>query len=330
MITSNQIKTRLGKDLAGVPHYDNLQTLITGKLPVESAKTSTFVLAADADVKTLATGEYEAGNVYIDGTTFEGINGGVIAATVAALGTADLAVVELGGRPVSLVKILDAGNDDALKIEKQSGSLKTIKMIYGLVQTDLTEGAAIVDDKTQLSFVTYDDVAGKFEAYTLPKGTYKFQTNTMFNMGSAAAADKLEGIFSAGQNIAGYSYEELAPIMSDVHGNATIKFDKEHQLTGKKVKVVFTDNTATAFKDSADVALTGAQFQQTDRDTLKFDAVNDIGKTLVNYAVDLSFNGVGIEPAMAKIVDATTVEIDLSNTIFTDTVYIDDTVSVKW
>lgn len=299
MIQSNQVKLRYGKKLDGTPVYGSLTDMTGGKLPVLDASAKSFTVTADADVHVLASGEFPVGNLYVDGTSYEAINGGVPVASVPAIGTAGLDKVIVGDRTVNIVRILDVNNDEVVVNTSAVAGVKDAKLVYGLVQSSSTDGAPIDDTNMQLSFVVLDDATSAFVAYTLPAGDYKFQATRMYTVGTASKADKLSTYISGGM-IGGLALDEVLTLVEAEHGVASFEFTAEVTVVDPTtLSIVFVDaTTAKLMVDGAEV--TTVTKAQDARKTFK--TVN-AGKYASFEGVSLEINGTRVSPVNTAIVD---------------------------
>jgi len=329
IIKDTQVKTRLGKKADGSVVYSQLNKIVVTTIPVLDREGIVgFNLAADADVKLLAAGEFPAGNVFIDGSTYEGINGGVAAATLAGtLGTNETTANNVGGRIVNMVRILDSQNDEPMQIEFEAGDLKNAKYVYGMLQTDIAEGQPTDADHIQVSFVVYDDDQNKFVAYTLPAGDYKFEPVRMYNLGTASEVNRLGSILSGNIGLGGVALDELDELLDARKGYTAITADAEQELDGTKITVDITGATTTEFKDSAGTALTGTMTQSGAK-VFGTDSVGQVAYTVESVIVSL--NGVEVPVDDVKVTSQTQLEIELVNSMFGTTIYQGDRIEVRW
>jgi hypothetical protein len=330
LVNDRQVKTRLGKKVAdGSVVYSTLNKIVGSTIPVlDTEGIISFTLGADADVKLLAAGEFPSGNVYIDGTSYEGINGGVACATVAgALGTNEATANNVGGRIVNMVRILDAENDEPLQVEFEAGKLKNAKYVFGMLQTDIAEGQATAADHIQVSFVVYDDTAGAFTAYAIKAGDYKFEPVRMYNLGTVSEVNRLGAILSGNLGLGGVALDELDELLAPQAGYTALTIDAETELDGTKITCNITGATTTEWKDTAGDVLTGTATQS---GVKTFGAASVGGVAYVKEGVVVTYNGTEVPVDNVTIKDATTVELDLKDTLFGTVAYEGDRLEVRW
>ena len=325
MINTNQVKTRLGQTVAGTPIYGNLQDIIIPKKPIK-AEEITFNLGADANLISLNGSSLPAGNIYIDGTTYEGVNGGVIS-VAGTDGTHTATTVEVGGRVANISRLLDENDDEVIdKVLDSTGKVEKRRFVYGLISSSVTEGGATADDKVQVNFVAWDDTNHQFEAVTVKQqNNLKLNMNRAYNTGTIASAEKA-GLLGVDYDIGGYAQDELLDLQENEPMFYELTVDTEATLQSDK-KIVITigaDATASSVADSAGNPISGTDVQT---ETVIFET-GDIGKTIyeLNGGI-VSYNGVLVQASMVTVKATNQIEADLSNTI-TGTIYIGDVIAL--
>ena len=328
-INDKQVKTRLGKKLDGTPAYSDLSKIVVSQLPtLDKDNRVTLTLAGTVDVKILSAGEFPAGNVFINGSSYEGINGGFACATVAgALGTAETTQNQIGGRVVNCVRILDAGHDEPLKVEYEGGKLTEAKYVFGLIQTTIGEGQPTVADQAQVSFVVYDDATDAFKAHPIEAGTYYFEPVKMYNVGTASEVNRLGAILSGEQGLGGVGLDELSELFAGVNGFSSCVMNTEQLLDSAVVSVNITGVATTEWKDSAGVALDGALTQEGRKIYAPASATK---KAYTSERMSVTYNGVELPIEKCTIVDTTTMTIDLSDTLVGVQTYSNDRLEIRW
>ena len=319
MINDKQIKIRLGKNQAGTPQYGDLGDMVTPEIPTQGALVDVG-LGADAQHLVFATAP--TGNIYLDGSTYEGINGGVACATV-TIGTPTTATVSVGGRFGNMNRLLDENDDEVLDLtEDATGKVIKRRHVYALWGTDLAEGDTITDSHTQVSFVSWDDTTDTLELVTVPSGNYKANVTAVYNSGTIAIAKKL-GNIKGDFDLGGYTQDDLLDLTEQHPMELTIEIDTETDLQADQTVIITlgADATNSSFADSAGNVISGTKTQE---EVLIFDA-GDIGKPIygLNGGI-LSFNGVLVRSSKVTVEATNKVKVVLDKNLVGVTLYVDN------
>ena len=325
MINSGQVKTKYGNKKDGTPMYGNLQGLITPEIPIQSDEVE-FTLGADSNQVSLSGASLPSGSIYVDGSFYEGINGGIICSS-GAIGTHSTNTLLVGGRVANISIILSTEDDELIDIVlSATGKVEKRRYIYGLWDTDLTDGDSVLDNKIQLNFVAWDDTTHLLESITIKSGTYKTNANRAYNQGTLAEAKK-HGVVLTAYTIGGYAQDELLDLAEDkpmiVEGTltaeATLQADKKVLIT------IGSDATGSGLTDSGGGAIASTIYQ---KETIVFEA-SDINKTIYEVVGgQIVFNDTIVKASNSIIKTANIIEVDLSNNIATDLLYVNDYIAV--
>ena len=319
MINDKQIKIRLGKDKLGVPQYGDLGDMVTPEIPTQGDLVSVG-LGADAQHYIFATAP--TGNVYKDGTTYEGINGGV-ACAVAVIGTPSTATVSVGGRFGNMSRLLNGNDDEVIDlIEDATGKVTRRRHVYGLWGTDLTDGDAMTNSHIQVSFVAWDDVTNTLELVTVKSGTYQLNTTKVYNSGTIAIAKKI-GNIKSDFDLGGYTQEDLLDLTEQHPMELTIEIDTETDLQADQTIIITlgADSLNSSFADSSANVISGSKSQE---EVLVFN-VGDVGKSIYGLNGGIfSFNGVLVRSSKVTVNATNQVKVVLDKNLVGTTLYVGD------
>jgi hypothetical protein len=316
MINDRQVKIRLGKDKKGTPRYGNLGDMIISEIPTQGDLVD-IGLGADAQHLVFATAP--TGNIYLDGSTYEGINGGIACATV-TIGTPSTATVNVGGRFGNMTRLLDKEDDEVLDLtENSTGKVIKRRYVYALWGTDLAEGEAITNSHLQVSFVAWDDTTDTLELVTVPAGDYKANVTAVYNSGTIAIAKRL-GNIKTDFDLGGYTQDDLLDLTEQHPMELTIELDAEADLQADQTIIITLGKDAanSSFADSAGNIISGTKSQE---EVLIFDTT-DIGKPIygINGGI-LSFNGVLVRNSKVTVEAENKVKVVLDKNLVGVTLY---------
>ena len=315
MLQDNQVQIKLGTKKDGTPQYGNLTNLITPLVPIKDTEKVDIALGADSDQFTISTAP--AGNIYLDGSCYESINGGFIA-TNGRIGVANTDTVKVGERIANISVLYDDKNDEVIYLEKDPATDEVIgrKIVHALLSTDLADGDATSNNHLQLSFVIYDDNSNALKNVEIEAGNYKVFLNKAYNRGTLALAQEGGNVLHD-FDLGGYAEDELLDLNKPVPFYVTAKINSDTNIpTDNIVKVVIgADAGNTHLEDSGGNTIDATISQL---ETVVF---TDIGKTFYESIQGVCFFGVHIPPLDCTIEATNTLKIDLSNVIATSKLY---------
>ena len=328
-VNDNQVRTRLGVNKAGTPVYSNLNKLVTSKVATATSTVYSFSLANDASFAVLQSGQYPAVPVYENGGFYEEINGALATAKLSSLGSFADTALTFGDKKVNLFEVLDVENDEVLKVVREDGSIKDVKYVYALLQTDLSGGTVASDGHIQLSFVVLDDASDSLVEYTLPAGNYKYQPTLVYNLATLAEGGFLDTLLEGGgTNLFGdLALDEIIPLLKPPRGYTSLKLSSDHVLpANKKVIITLVSESDQTFTDTTGANIVGTE---TRLGAKEFDA-SLVGSKLYDAGGKAMLNGVTIPNDLVSITDTRTVEINLSESIFSNLLYLGDRIELEW
>jgi len=329
-INAYSVRIRHGKKLVdGKPVYGNLQKVMECSVPtIDNALGARVTLTTSSEVDVQLLDNPPTGKVFIDGSTYEAITGGLACTTVAgSLGTNETTTNEVGGRIVNMVKILDSDKDEQLEIQYEAGELTTAKYVYGLLQTTIGDGQDTQANQIQVSFVIYDDTTDSLTSVTIPAGTYYFQPVRMYTLATSAEANRLASMLAGDGTLGGVGLEELKELLSTPAGFTQLRVDSEMTLDSSVITIAITGATSTEWKDSAGATISGAA-TQSGRKVFSADSINELA--YVKEGVTVRYNGVAIPIDNVKVKDTTTIEVDLKDSNTMNFLFEGDILELIW
>ena len=174
MIQDNQVKTLLGINTNNTAEYGNLTDITSGLIITADATINSFTLLSNTPFIIIPSITYP---IYIDGSTYEAINGGI------ACGTTAKPVLTIDGVTPNIIHILDSNNNDVLF---------GVKKVFAMVHSSVNDGETT--NSLLFLFVIWDSTTNQFITYELPTGEYNYQLNKIYNIGTAVLTGKLIGV----------------------------------------------------------------------------------------------------------------------------------------
>ena len=208
---NNQIKFTLTPDRNGVVKQVSGHELISS-LEVHKDITLTentgysFTLPVDSTNTSLLTSSLPTTPIYIDGSSEASgqLDGGLIVAGGAAIGTSSLGINIIGGSNANVIPVLTTGYNEVLSTNND--------IVYAILSTDQSDGDTPLDNRVQVTFATVDDT-GDYSLFNLGAGVYYIEPNTIYSFGHA----RLSNLAANGRNssMAGASsLDELKDLIS--------------------------------------------------------------------------------------------------------------------
>lgn len=313
MVQSEQIKHLAGHDIAGNEVYVSQSSVNDLLTEARTAPIKFTVIEANADsfFKLDATTVPANKPLYIDGTNDKNNLGGIAVSKVAALGVNDLTANKKGEVTLNLVEILDTNHDELMDGDR---------IIYGLLQTTDNEGDTINGANCQLSFVKYDKVTKAFIPYSMVSGDYYYEPREVTSLGGLAAKGGLlpEGLAGRGDYGAS-AVDGVAKDLGEIVVSATV------DLPDTIVKVT-NDGTVTSLTDSAGTAIP----------TTTVNMVNAYNQKVTGGAglayqdgLEVVFNGVSVPRTNVTFESATSLSVDLKDTMFGKKLYKDTRIEIE-
>jgi len=327
-INSSQVRTRHGLKVGGTPVYGELDTVLNAKRVISNYKDNIAItLGVDSDNLALASGKYPTGNVFVDGSTYEAINGGTPVEIVSSLGTASSNITTIAGREMigklyTKDSTVATNSYDEVLIDDVDGDGNIIgkKEVFVSIQaTGLTDGDATADSTLQLSFLIFDDTSGAFKTQIVPVGDYYYSYNKVYTLNTLSEAGLL-GANLYGNDVGGFALDELYPMDTVEHGYMEGSITAEITLPSNKTVVFKNDGK---LYDTDGVAI--GTYNKT-----AFPNINtsDIGNDFGTVGLFSNYNGVDMLSSLCTVVakDEFNVVIDMYGSIL----YKDDTINIKW
>jgi len=327
-VNSSQIRTRHGLQVSGTPIYGELDTVLNAKRVISNYKDNLAItLGGDADNLALASGKYPTGKVFVDGSTYEAINGGIPVEIVAALGTASSNITTIAGREM-LGKLytkdgtVATNSYDEVLIDELDGDGNVIgrKEVFVSIQaTGLTDGADTADNALQLSFLIFDDANGVFKTQTVPAGDYYYSYNKVYTLNTLSEAGLL-GANLYGNDVGGFALDELYPMDTVEHGYMEGSITAEATLPANKT-IVFKNDGKLYDTDDTEIGT----YSKT-----AFPKINtsDVGGDFGAVGLFANYNGVDMLSSTGNVIakDSFSIVLDMNGSI----VYTNDTINIKW
>jgi len=326
MVNSSQIRTRHGVKVNGSVIYGQLDNILNAKVfTTKKENNISFTLGADADVFELGATK-PIGEYYIDGSTYEAINGGIAVEPVNGLGVASNNITVVSSQPMIGKLYTKDGNDEVLvETKDNNGDVVGKKLVYVSIQADqnnanVADGNTIGDNEAQITFLIFDDTQKKLVPTVIPSGDYQFNYNNIWTLNTLTASSGSFSGWGDTDDIGSFALDELFPQATIEHGYI------EGVITDD---VVNKPNNTVIFKD--DGKLYNTDNTQIGTWVGAFPKIkgNDVGNNFGTKGLFADYNGVGIKQSSSTMTATDQLDVVLDG-ISGGYLWKDDSINIKW
>jgi len=325
-INSSQIRTRHGVKVNGSVIYGQLDSILNAKVfTTKKENNVSFTLGADADVFELGTNK-PTGEYYIDGSTYEAINGGIAVEPINGLGTASNNITVVASQPMIGKLYTKDGNDEVLIETKDTdGIVVGKKLVYVSIQADqnstnVADGNTIGDDETQITFLTIDDAQKKLVPTVIPSGDYQFSYNNIWTMNTLTTSSGGFSGWGDVDDIGSFALDELFPQATIEHGylEGVITDDVANKSDNT---IIFKDDGKLYNTDNAEIGTWTGAFPKIKG--------NDVGNNFGTKGLFADYNGVAIKQSGSTMSATDQLDVVLDS-ISGGYLWKDDEINIKW